>query len=70
MTSVLIAFGLALAGGVLGLWTLREARKEGKTEERLDHAETVLDRVEKAKNAPIRLTDDLRDKLSERYGHK
>lgn len=70
MTSVLIAFGLALVGGILGLWKLWEARRDGKTEERLNHAEKVLDRTQKAKNAPSRLTDDMRNKLRERYGRK
>jgi len=70
VTSVLIALGLLLAGGALGCWRLWEAKQDGKTKERLNHAETVLERTQKAKNAPSRLTDDMRDKLRERYGRK
>ena len=45
-------------------------RKSGQEFQELKQKEEVIDNVKKADNAVIRLTDDIRKRLRERYSNK
>lgn len=67
MLNVLVALGLLVTLCGMGLYALRQSRKDGRTEEKLKASEKVTGNVKKAKDALVRLNDDIRDKLRDRY---
>ena len=67
MVKIIIILGLLLA--ILGgaIYLRNQFVETGQNKQKLKTAESVIDNVEKAKGAVIRLNDTIRRKLREKY---
>lgn len=67
MTYLYVILSL-LALGILSYFKARQARQDGRDEEKLTQSQEALKNVEKSKGAWDRLSDDERGELRRKYG--
>lgn len=64
------ALGIIAAMGLLLVYVMRKARKDGRNETEAEYKDEVIENVKKIKAARDTITDDERKRLRERYGIK
>lgn len=70
MIKIIIIIALASGIFVMFLHMRSQDRESGRNEQELKEKTKVIDNVKKAKDATLRVTDDISRKLRDKYGRK